>query len=109
MLYRDRDIDANFGYLQVEEFIQVLNYRDLGLQLNEEELLYIAAQVDINVNGWIPLVQVVPQLPPLLLAIYKQRAEQTMVIAGITTGLSIAGSLGRGNQTCSIALVLFSV
>ena len=79
MLYRDRDIDANLGYLQVEEFIQVLNLRDLGLQLNEDELLYIAEQIDINVNGWIPLVQVVPQLPSLLLAIYKHRAEQAMV------------------------------
>ena len=79
LLHRDRDIDANLGYLQVEEFIQVLNSRDLGLQLNEDELLYVAEQVDINVNGWIPLVQVVPQLPSLLLAIYKQRAEQAMV------------------------------
>lgn len=77
---RDRDIDANLGYIQLEEFLQVLNSRDLGLQLNEEELLYIAEQVDINVNGWIPLVQVVPQLPALLLAIYKQRAEQAMVM-----------------------------
>ena len=80
LLYRDRDIDANLGYIQQEEFLQVLNSRDLGLQLNEEELLYIAEQVDINVNGWIPLVQVVPQLPALLLAIYEQRAEQAMVM-----------------------------
>ena len=78
-LYRDRDIDANLGYLHMEEFIQVLNSRDLGLQLNEDELLYIAEQTDINLNGWIPLVQILPQLPPLLLAIYNQRAEQAMV------------------------------
>ena len=76
---RDRDTDANLGYLHTEDFIQVLNSRDLGLQLNEMELLYIAEQMDINVNGWIPLVQMVPVLPPLLLAIYKQRAEQSMV------------------------------
>ena len=79
LLCRDRDIDANLGYLQLEEFVQVLNSRDLGLQLNEEELLYIAEQVDINMNGWIPLVHVVSLLPALLLAIYKQRAEQAMV------------------------------
>ena len=78
-IYRDRDIDANLGYLHMEEFIQVLNSRDLGLQLNEDELLYIAEQTDINLNGWIPLVQILPQLPPLLLAIYNQRAEQAMV------------------------------
>ena len=72
-------MDADLGYLQIEEFIQVLNSRDLGLQLNEGELLYIAEQMDINVNGWIPLIQMVPELPPLLLALYNQRAEQAMV------------------------------
>lgn len=76
---RDRDVDANLGYLQLDEFIQVLNSRDLGFQLSEGELLYIAEQMDINVNGWIPLVQVVPQLPQLLMAIYQHRAEQAMV------------------------------
>ena len=79
VLYRDRDIDANLGYLHMDEFIQVLNSRDLGLQLNEDELLYIAEQTDVNLNGWIPLVQTLPQLPPLLLAIYNQRAEQAVV------------------------------
>ena len=63
----------------MDEFIQVLNSRDLGLQLNEDELLYIAEQTDVNLNGWIPLVQTLPQLPPLLLAIYNQRAEQAVV------------------------------
>ena len=72
-------MDADLGYLQIEEFIQVLNSRDLGLQLNEGELLYIAEQMDINVNGWIPLIQMVPELPPLLWALYNQRAEQAMV------------------------------
>ena len=76
---RDRDIDANYGYLESDEFRQVLNSRDLGLQLNNDELLYIAEQVDINVNGWIPLVQVISQLPALLMTIYRLRAEQAMV------------------------------
>ena len=63
----------------MDEFIQVLNSRDLGLQLNEDELLYVAEQTDVNFNSWIPLVQILPQLPPLLLAIYNQRAEQAVV------------------------------
>ena len=67
------------GYLQLDEFLQVLNSRDLGFQLSEAELLYIAEQMDVNVNGWIPLVQVVPELPQLLLTIYQHRAEQAMV------------------------------
>ena len=84
---RDHDIDANLGYLQIEEFIQVLNSRDLGLELNEGELLYIAEQVDININGWIPLVEMVPELPSLLLAIYNQRAEQAMVCHSVMYAL----------------------
>ena len=57
----------------------MLNSRDLGIELNEGELLYIAEQVDINVNGWIHLVQMVPELLSLLLAFYNQRAERAIV------------------------------
>ena len=68
------------GYLQIEEFIQVLNSRDLGLQLNEGELLYIAEQMDIKKCQWLdPSHPNGSRLPPLLLALYNQRAEQAMV------------------------------
>ncbi len=33
------------GFLSAEDFIQVLSSRDLGLQLDENELLYIVGQV----------------------------------------------------------------
>ena len=63
----------------MDDFTQVLNSRDLGLQLNENELVYVTEQSDMYGNGWVPFVQVVPRLPDLLLAIYKQRAEGAVV------------------------------
>lgn len=63
----------------MDDFAQVINSRDLGLQLNENELMNIAEQSNIYGNGWIPFVQVVPHLPDLLLATYKQREELAMV------------------------------
>ena len=57
----------------------MLNSRDLGLQLNEAEILYIVEQSDLHGNGYIPFVQVAPVLPEVLRILYSQRAEQSMV------------------------------
>lgn len=67
------------GFVTVDDFTQVLNSRDLGLQLNENELVYVAEQSNVYGNGWVPFVQVVTRLPDILLAIYKQRAEGAVV------------------------------
>lgn len=39
------DGEQGTGYLSVDDFLQVLMSRDLGLQLEENEQLYIASQV----------------------------------------------------------------
>ena len=57
----------------------MLNSRDLGLQLNQTELEYLAEQSDLYKNGLIPVIQVVYQLPEILKLIYGQRAQQSMV------------------------------
>ncbi len=67
------------GLISSDDFIKVLNYRDLGLQLNEAEILYIAEQSDLYGNGSIPFIQVAPVLPEILRILYNQRAEQCMV------------------------------
>ena len=67
------------GFLSTDDLVQVLNSRDLGLQLDENELLYVANQVDVYGNGWVPFIHVAPLLPNLLLTIYTQRAEQAIV------------------------------
>jgi len=66
------------GFVGIDDFTQMLNSRDLGLQLNENELYYIAEQADSG-NGWVPIVAVSQQLPNLLVALYNQRAELQMV------------------------------
>lgn len=67
------------GFIHSDDFTQLLNSRDLGLQLNEDELLYVASQVDVYGNGWVPFIQVAPFLPNLLLTLYRQRAEEAIV------------------------------
>jgi hypothetical protein len=57
----------------------VLNSRDLGLQLNEAEIHYLAETSDFYKNGQIQFIQVVPQLPEVLKILYNQRAEGSMV------------------------------
>ena len=68
----------SLGFVSIDDFTQLLNSRDLGLQLNENEILYIAEQADAG-NGWVPFVSVTQQLPNLLVAMYNQRAETQMV------------------------------
>ncbi len=70
--------DQNSGFVSIDNFTQLLNSRDLGLQLNENELYYIAEQVDPG-NGWVPFVSVAQQLPEFLTALYNQRAELQVV------------------------------
>ena len=67
------------GFIHSDDFTQVLNSRDLGLQLDENQLLYVASQVDVYGNGWVPFIHIVPLLPDLLLTIYRQRAEEEIV------------------------------
>ena len=59
--------------------MRVLNSRDLGLQLNEAEIQYLAETSDFYQNGYIPYIQVAPQLPEVLKILYNQRAEQSLV------------------------------
>lgn len=63
------------GYLSVDSVIQVLDSRDLGLQLVEQELLYIAGQVDVYGNGYVPFAQLAPSLLDILLQLYNERAQ----------------------------------
>ena len=76
--YMYRMDKQGLGFVSIDDFTQLLNSRDLGLQLNENELLYIAEQVDPG-NGWVPFVPVAQQLPEFLVAMYNQRAELQMV------------------------------
>ena len=68
----------SLGFVSIDDFTQLLNSRDLGLQLNENEILYIAEQANAG-NGWVPFIPVTQQLPNLLVAMYNQRAEIQMV------------------------------
>ncbi len=70
--------DQNIGLVSTEAFTQLISSRDLGLQLNENELFYIAEQVDPG-NGWIPFMSVAQQLPNFLVSLYNQRAELQVV------------------------------
>ena len=58
--------------------MKVLSSRDLGLQLNVEELQYLAGESQYE-NGYVPFVEIAPELPEMLRALYYQRAEQAMV------------------------------
>ena len=78
LTYMYRMDNQGLGFVSIDDFTQLLNSRDLGLQLNENELLYIAEQVDPG-NGWVPFVPVAQQLPEFLVAMYNQRAELQMV------------------------------
>ena len=63
----------------MESFVNVLGSRRLGLQLNEEEILYLVEVCNIHRNNQIPFIQVTPELPQHLILIYRNRAENTMV------------------------------
>ena len=75
----DREDSQGSGFITKDDFIKVLNSRDLGLQLNEDEIIYIVEQSDLYKSGYIPFIQVIPQLPELLRALYQRRAEQSEV------------------------------
>ena len=63
----------------MDSVIQVLDSRDLGLQLVEQELLYIAGQVDVYGNGYVPFAQLAPSLLDILLQLYNERAQTCIV------------------------------
>ncbi|XP_064396735.1 uncharacterized protein LOC135343685 isoform X2 [Halichondria panicea] len=100
------------GFVSIDDFTQLLNSRDLGLQLNENELLYIAEQVDPG-NGWVPFVPVAQQLPEFLVAMYNQRAElqtqqygaymedqwcQMYLLSGVTYYNKLTGEILTGGR-----------
>ncbi len=66
------------GFITTEDFMKILSSRDLGLQLNVDELQYLIGESQYE-NGYVPFVQVAPELPEMLRALYYQRAEQSMV------------------------------
>lgn len=66
-------------FISKDDFAKVLSSRDLGLQLNEVEVAYLAEQFDFYGDGNISCMQVIPQLPEVLQMLYNQRAEQSMV------------------------------
>lgn len=66
-------------FISKDDFAKVLSSRDLGLQLNEVEVAYLAEQFDFYGDGNISCMQVIPQLPAVLQMLYNQRAEQSMV------------------------------
>lgn len=79
MYIHDRGDPSRSGYITTEDFAKMLNIRDLGLQLNEEELNYLAEMSDLYQNGHVHFIQVVPQLPAVLKILYTQRAEESFV------------------------------
>ena len=67
------------GFITTESFINVLNSRDLGLQLNEEDIRYLVDLNNMYGNDQIPFMHVTPQLPAHLMTLYRSRAEHSLV------------------------------
>lgn len=67
------------GFISLEQFVQVISSRELGLPLDQEEILYIADQVNIYRSGWIPIIQVASILPGLITVLFQQRMQLELV------------------------------
>ena len=67
------------GFISLDQFAGVISSRDLGLPLHQEEILYIASQVDIYGNGWVPVIQAASILPGLITVLFQQRMQLELV------------------------------
>ena len=67
------------GYITIDDFIQIIQSRELSLPLDQQELLYLATEADIQSTGWVPIIQVASLLPGLLTTIFQQRMSLELV------------------------------